>query len=472
MRVFILIAILFAFVPSAQAQEGHYICPMHPHITGEEGDKCPICGMYLTPPAEEEAQQTDNPEQTDEKSHQEHGDMPATPMMTDDMAEEEEAEKDSGAATVHICPMHPHITGEEGDSCPICGMFLTPKETGKTPAEDKHNHGDNVEGSIHIDPSYTQTLGVKTAAVQQRDFGESVRAFGQVAGNMRNEHEIALQAEGWVKKLEASAVGDSVKKGEFLFSIYSPDLMAAQSDYMIGRRTGYRIGNPEQRLRLKGMDDQAIALLKKKGEMMERTPFHAPVDGTITALNIREGSHVSEGEVMMTIQDFSEVWVNADVPLRDLQFIEEGMPATIKIPETGDEFETVVDFIHPVSDAGSRTATVRLILDNPEGKLKPDTYVDVAFRADEKMRLAVPSDAVLYGSMGSYVFEDLENGNFRPVMVKTGITSNGYTEIKSGLTGEQKIVASGQFMIDAESNLRGGMAAMDHGAEDQQAHVQ
>lgn len=474
MRVFIIIAMLFAFIPPVMAEEAvpmmehkHqttsenpiktmidqsdskqpvHICPMHPEITGKVGDRCSICGMNLV------AQETDAPMSDHKHDHDSH---------PTDSAEERAIEPDS-KESIYICPMHPHITGEEGDNCPICGMNLTPKEVESAPAGDELNHGDNVEGSIHIDPSYTQMLGVKTTEVKHQDFGDRIRAYGQISADMRNEQEVAVQEEGWVKMLKTSAVGDVVKKGDVLFSIYSPDLMAAQSDYMIGRRTGYRIGNPEQRLRLKGMDNKAIAILKKKGKMMERTPFHAPIDGIITALNVREGSHVSKGEVLLTIQDFSKVWINADVPMRDLQFLKEQTPAKIKLPETGEEYETVIDYIHPVTNPRSRTATVRLILENPEGILKPDTYVDVIFSANTESRLAVPSDAVLYSSMGSYVIEDINNGNFRPVMVKTGMSANGLTEIKSGITYGQRIVDSGQFMIDAESNLRGGMAAMGH----------
>lgn len=369
------------------------------------------------------------------------------------------------AEQIFICPMHPHISGEEDDNCPICGMNLVSQAADTEPTHEQHQENAQksmAEGSIHIDSSYTQMLGVKTTEVKHRNFGDNIRAYGRISGNMRNEREISIQEEGWVKNLKTSAVGDIVKKGDVLFSIYSPDLMAAQSDYLIGRRTGYRIGNPEQRLRLKGMDDKAIAILKKRGKMMEQTPFHAQIDGVVTTLNVREGSHVSEGDVLLTIQDFSEVWINADVPIRDLQFLKEQTSARIRIPETGDEYESVIDYIHPVTDPRSRTATVRLILENPEGKLKPDTYVDVIFSANTQSRLAVPSDAVLYSSMGSYVIEDIDNGNFRPVMVKTGMSANGLTEIKSGLSHGQRIVASGQFMIDAESNLRGGMAAMGH----------
>ncbi|MCB1681027.1 MAG: efflux RND transporter periplasmic adaptor subunit [Rhodospirillales bacterium] len=371
------------------------------------------------------------------------------------------------AAEEYICPMHPHISGKEGDSCPICGMTLVPKVE-KTPDNAGHEgHSTDalaLEGALHIDPSYVQALGVKTAEVTHRDFGRNIRAFGKIVPSTRLEYAVDVRMKGWIVDLPVDAVGDTVKKGDLLFTYYSPDLMTAQSDYLIGSK----IGGAEQRLRLYGMDDKAIAELKKKGRFLEETPFYAPADGSVTLLNVRKGSHVNEGGNIVKLQDFSKLWVNVDVPVKDIQFLAVGTPATVTVPETGDNYETSVDFIHPVNDPQSRTVTVRLILDNPNGVLKPDTFVDAAFRADVQSRLAVPAEAVLYGGMGAYVMENVSDGMFRPVMVETGITADGLTEIKNGLKHGQRIVTSGQFMLDAESNLRGGMAAMghDHGSAD------
>ncbi len=370
------------------------------------------------------------------------------------------------AAEGYICPMHPHISGEEGDNCPICNMSLVPK-IDEMPKGDSHkNHSvDMPEGAFSIDPSYVQTLGVKTAEVTHHEFGKNIRSFGRIAPSTRLEHAVDVRTKGWIVDLATDAVGDKVKKGDLLYTFYSPDLMAAQSDFMIGRR----VGNAEQRLRLFGMDDKAIAALKKNKKFLEKTPFHAPADGTVTMLNVRKGAHVNEGGNVMVIQDFSRLWINVDVPIRDVQFLEVGTPTKITVPETGENYESIIDFIHPVNDPQSRTVMVRLILENSEGALKPDIYVDATFNADMQSRLAVPAETILYGSMGAYVMENVKDGFFRPVMVETGITANGLTEIQSGLSHGQRIVTSGQFMLDAESNLRGGMESMksagghDHG---------
>ncbi len=349
-------------------------------------------------------------------------------------------------------PMDPNYRRDEPGQSPM-GMDLVPVYEDELSGE-----AGAPEGAIKIDPVYTHTLGVKTAEVASREFGKSIRAFGRIAASTRLEHAMDVRTKGWIVDLATDAVGDSVKKGDLLFTFYSPDLMTAQSDYLIGAR----VGNSDQRLRLFGMDDKAIAALKKQKKFLEQTPFHAPADGTVTMLNVRKGAHVNEGGNVMMIQDFSKLWINVDVPIRDVQFLVVGTPAKVTVPETGEEYETLIDFIHPVNDPQSRTVMVRLILENPDGALKPDTYVDATFNANPQPRLAVPAEAVLYSSMGGHVMEDAGDGYFRPVMVETGITANGLTEIKSGLKSGQRIVTSGQFMLDAETNLKGGMEAMGH----------
>lgn len=350
-------------------------------------------------------------------------------------------------------PMYPKTQFDQPGKSPFMDMDLVPVY------EDEVSGGPGVpKNAIKIDPVYIQTLGVKTAEVTHHDFGKSIRAFGKITPSTRLEYAIDVRTKGWIIDLAVDAVGDIVKKGDLLFTYYSPDLMSAQADLL----NNTRIGNAAQRLRLYGMDGKAIAALKKRGKFFEETPFYASADGTVTVLNVRKGTYVNEGGSVLKLQDFSKIWINADVPVRDVQFLDVGTPATVKIPETGKDYETSVDFIHPVNDPRSRTVAVRLVLDNPDGTLKPDTYVDVVFDADRQSRLAVPSEAVLYGGMGAYVMENLGDGYFRPVMVETGITSQGLTEITNGLSHGQNIVTSGQFMLDAESNLKGGMAGMGH----------
>ena len=178
-------------------------------------------------------------------------------------------------AHTHYCPMHPEETGMEGNNCPICGMHLVPKNEGNGSHE---GHENKPEGAFLIDPSYIQTLGVKTSSVTHHEFGRNIRSFGQIEPSTRLEYAVDVRTKGWIVDLAVDAVGDAVKKGGLLFTYYSPDLMNAQSDFLIGSR----VGNAIQRLSLYGMDDKAIAELKERGKFIEETPVYAPEDGTIT----------------------------------------------------------------------------------------------------------------------------------------------------------------------------------------------
>lgn len=357
----------------------------------------------------------------------------------------------------YVSAMHPQFRGDKGDNCPICGMELEPDPV-CFPDQTAKNNGDNTTAKTgtQISPVYRQALGVKTQSVQKQTFGQNIRAYGAVTPSTRHEYMFHMRAEGWVVDLKTSAIGDFVKKGDLLFTYYSPDLMNAQSDYLIGSR----IGNTKERLYLYGMDEQAVRDLKKAGKMMRETPFYAPTTGIITRLNIRQGSFVKEGELTLTLQNYDAVWVEADVPVQKLSFLSQGQTARITIPETGITYTGTIDTILPEANTKTRTATVRLVLSGDTPLPKPGTYADIVFDGEVTERLAVPAEAVLRGSDKNIVLLDAGNGYFNPVEVKTGITANGYTEILSGLSEGQNIVTTGQFMIDAESNLRGGTDAM------------
>lgn len=360
-------------------------------------------------------------------------------------------------------PMVPGQKFDKPGKSPFMDMELVPFY------EDEASSGKS--GTLAIEPAYRQALGVKTAPVQMQEFGKAIHAFGTITPETRREYIVAVRTSGWIADLKTDAIGDTVKKGDLLFTYYSQDLMAAQSDYLLGSR----VGDPGQRLRLYGMNEKAIAELKAKGRFLEQTPFYAPADGTVTALNVRKGSYIdaeNQMNTVLTLQDFSQVWIEAHVPVKDLQFLTAGTPATVTIDETGEAIKAVTDYIYPTTDMESRKGMVRLVVDNPDGHLKTGSLVNVMFEAGSQPRLAVPAEAVLYGKDGGHIIEDLGGGAFRPVAVKTGITSNGLTEITSGLKEGQSAVTSGQFMIDAESSLRGGLSNMGAGMDMEGDHAQ
>ena len=371
----------------------------------------------------------------------------------------------AAAEEVYICPMHTHIEGEAGDTCPICGMDLVLKSKAgqESQAGERHKRHDNA---LKISPAYIQALGVQTTSVKRREFGREIRAFGEIVPSTRRAFKLDMRSAGWIVDLKADAVGDDVEKGDLLFTYYSSELMSAQADYLLERGSVPAGMDPALRLRLFGMGAKSITRLEEEGQILAETPFYAPESGTIDTLNVREGAYVKEGETVLMLQDYGRVWVEADVPVRDLQFLEEGGQAQVIVPETGRRYDTQISLIHDRADPETRTGRVRLVVEQNTHELRPGTYVDVIFSADAEERLAVPMESVLYGGDGAIVIESLGDGHFRPVAIETGITANGFTEIKDGLEPGQNIVKTGQFMIDAESNLRGGMSQMS-GMNDQ-----
>lgn len=356
------------------------------------------------------------------------------------------------AAEDYICPMHPQIHGSKGDRCPICGMELVPAPMSAPP---------QTGSSIKIDPAYMQMLGVKTAPAEKRFLGKDIRAWGQVEAVTGLTHVVSLRKGGWIVKLSANATGQKIKKGDLLFTLYSPDLMTAQADYLAVAKGGFFPANNEARLSLYGMGEEAIAILKEKKELLKETPFYAPSDGIISELNAREGSFVEEGGTVMTLQDYTQVWVEARVPVRDIGFISAETSANVMLPQTGEVFTATGGTVLPDADRQSGFGMARLTLDNAEGKLKPGIYADVVFKTEGKERLSVPAEAVLYGKDGARVIVTSGGGAFDSRAVQAGVTSEGLTEITSGLDEGERVVVSGQFMIDAESSLSGGTAKMN-----------
>lgn len=362
----------------------------------------------------------------------------------------------------YVCPMHPHIHGEEGDTCPICGMTLVPAKTGEAPPADSTLTEEDLQGSHRIDSSLVQTIGIKTAPVKREVFGNDIRAYGRIVPSTRVENKVTLRVEGWVEDLAASALGDPVEKGQRLFNLNSPQLISAQTDYLTARKLGNKdiANSAAARLKQLGVDDKAMALIRKQTKALTAVPFYASASGVITMLNIRTGDYIKPGMPLLSIQDLKIIWVEADVPERDLLALKQGDRVVVSLAEVGKKRLGKITYIQPTVDPKTRTGEVRIELNNPDGSLKPDSFVDVIFAAEKRTRLAVPQQALLRSSMGSYVLRWLGEGRFKPVMVSTGAKSGEFIEVTDGLEPGQEIVTSGQFLLDAEASLKSGMGSM------------
>lgn len=353
------------------------------------------------------------------------------------------------------CPMHPHYIADDFGPCPICGMDLVKLQTG--PGAVGGGGTGETRTAITVAPEVMQTIGVRLAKAERSSFGRIIRSYGLIAENERLQTELTARTEGWIEDLRIRAVGDQVKAGDLLFTLYAPEFVVTQRDYLdtFKTRNRTRINSIKTRLRAFGMQERAIEQLEKTREAMEFVPFYALRDGTVAEIDLRPGTYVKRGTMLTKIQDYSQVWLMVQVPEKDLTFIKPGTSARVTFPNIpGQEVFAKVEYVYPTVNTQTRTGQVRLVLDNPDGQLRPGAYADVAFEVAAEQRLAVPSEAILKSGGARYVIASLGGGRFEPRAVKTGLTSGRWTEIAGEITSGDEIVVSGQFLIDSESALR------------------
>lgn len=391
------------------------------------------------------------------------------------------------------CPMHPHYIADEMGTCPICGMDLVPVARSQVPASGqrdilyyKHPMGlpdtspvpkkdsmgmdyipvyaDADRGPIvTVAPEMIQNMGVRTAPASEVVFGRQIRAFGTVAPSPRLETVVASRVEGWIENLSVTAEGDTVERGQLLYRFYSPDLQAAQQDYLAARRSSSsgRARSASQRLRSLGLQDAAIEALQSSGQVQDGIPVIAEADGTVSSLSIRDGSYLRPGDPIMRLQAYDTVWIEAEIAEQDLSAISVGTEATASFPaDPAKDRKVAVDYVYPTVDGATRTGRIRFVLDNPNGALRPGAFADVRLSPNRAARLSVPRSAVLRSSEGDRVILALGEGRFAPRPVQTGLSAEGRTEVLAGLQPGDEIVVSGQFMLGSEASLREGFTKL------------
>lgn len=371
----------------------------------------------------------------------------------------EQVRADTAAVQQHTCPMHPQFVSNDPDvPCPICGMDLVPVSGG--PAASTASSPE-----VRVAPEMIQTMGVRTARVDTAFFERTVRAFGNVESDERLETVAVSRLEGWIEDLAVRAEGDEVARGALLYRVYSPELIAAQKDFLsaldAGRET--RIDSGRQRLISDGMQAAAIDQLVDERAVIERLPVYAEASGTVAALSVREGDYVQPGTQIMRLQSYARVWIIASIPEADLSMVEAGQEVSLRFPSApGAPDRGTVDYVYPTIDPRTRTADVRIEVDNLTGALRPGAYADIEFSLGSgEGRLSVPSEALLRDSRGQHVIVALGDGRFAGRPVHTGVSDGRRTEILAGLERGESVVVSGQFMLDSEANLREGLAKLE-----------
>jgi Cu(I)/Ag(I) efflux system membrane fusion protein len=422
------------------------------------------------------------------------------------------------------CPMHPTIVQDHPGDCPICGMKLvklaaTPPAAGakaargpaaakgerriafyrnpmgtgeKSPVPMKDSMGmdylpvyeDELDGSskpvaglaaVDIDPARQQLIGLRTAPVERGTVGGAWRTSGKVAADETRVHHVNLKVSGYVTHSHAGFVGQQVRRGEPLFSLYSPDLLAAQEEYLLAlrtrdqlRKTGGAGGDGDdlvaaarRKLELWDVPEAELARMEKTGQPVKDLTFYAPMSGVITKRDALPGMRVEAGSMPIELVDLSRVWVLADVYEGELRHVKLGMAATMTLKAYPNQvFKGRVTFIAPELDAKTRSVTVRLEFPNPSGELKPEMFGEVTLQGATRSGLRIPADAVIDSGTKNVVFVAVGDGKFQPRRVQVGESDGERIEVVQGLAEGEQVVTRANFLVDSESRLKASLATM------------
>jgi RND family efflux transporter MFP subunit len=356
------------------------------------------------------------------------------------------------AKQLYTCGMHPQVIQDHPGNCPICGMKLTPIQNTKS-------------------GTYTQNLNLRTTEIVRGPLRKTVRTVGTIDYNETAIADVTTKFKGWIEKLNVDATGQLVHRGETLFEVYSPELYSAQVEYLLAANSGATndSGNSllrdtaRNKLKFYDISDAQIAELEKTKQPRKTLAFAAPMDGFVTEKMVVQGQMVDAGMKLYRMADLGIVWIYAQIYEQDLPYIQLGQEALVKIASLPDrEFRGRVTFIYPTLDEKTRTAKVRLEFENPGYFLKPGMFVSAQIASElEPSALLVPDSAVLRSGQKNTVFVALDGGKFDARTVVLGPEGqDGMYQVVSGLDEGDRVVSSGQFMLDSESQLNEAIEKM------------
>ena len=415
--------------------------------------------------------------------------------------------------TLYTCGMHPQVVQDHPGNCPICGMKLTPirKQSGsadastpsgerkikyykstmmpgevrQTPGKDSmgmdmapvYESAANESRTIAIDPSTIQTMGIRTAEVARGPLRHVIRTVASVDYDETALADVTTKYKGWIEKMYVDATGALVNPGDPLFEIYSPELYSAQTEYLaaLGTESGspsaedhVLLDSARTKLKFYDLSDAQIAELEKTRAAKKTLTISAPMSGFVVEKNIVAGQMVEAGMKLYRLADIGVVWVYAQVYEQDLSAVQLGQEATMTLSYLPDrKFRGRVTYIYPTVDEKTRTARVRMEFHNPGYFLKPGMFATVELVADiAPLALLVPDSAVLRSGQKNTVFIALSGGKFEARTVALGLSAeNNQDQVLAGLSEGERIVTSGQFMLDSESQLREAIQKMSNPGE-------
>ncbi|HKP56076.1 MAG TPA: efflux RND transporter periplasmic adaptor subunit [Polyangiales bacterium] len=342
------------------------------------------------------------------------------------------------------CSMHPSVRQPGPGKCPICSMALTPVTKQQKSA-----------GVVILDESRRQLIGVRTAPVIEGAMQHAFRAVGKVAYDESAFTDVNLKVGGWITKLLVNQTGQRVTRGQTLFSLYSPELYAAQQDFLLATRSaGPLAAAARKRLSLLGLSDAQLEKIANGGAAVDTIPIESPASGFVIEKDVVEGAAVQAGMRLFRIAAIDKVWVEADVYEQDLAHVRVGQRAKVTLDYLpGRSYEAKVAYTYPYLESDARTGRIRIELANKGHELRPGMYAQVELASDIGSRIQVPASAVVYTGPRRLVFVDLGEGRFKPQEVRVGGEADGMYEVLEGLAPGDKVVTSGMFLIAAEARI-------------------
>ncbi|MFQ5565356.1 MAG: efflux RND transporter periplasmic adaptor subunit [Paracoccaceae bacterium] len=339
-------------------------------------------------------------------------------------------------------------------------------------------------GTVRIDPVTTQSIGVRTAEAELRTLARNVQTVGRVDYDEQRITRLHPKTEGWIEELFIETTGEEIREDEILLSIYSPQLVSTQQEYLLALNNLETLSNSPfddvrrgaeslvatamERLQLLDVPAHQIRELEETRQVKKRLHIHSPAKGVVIKVGVREGQYVTPQSELYFIADLSKVWVFVDVFEEELPWVRVGDQVEMQVDAVpGTSFTGRLTYIYPYAERQTRTIKARLEFPNDRLLLKPDMYANVAIRANPVADVvAVPSEAVLRSGLREKVFVVREPGKFEPRDVRVGVASEGWTEIREGIEPGEEVVVSAQFLIDSESKLREAASKMQEVNDD------